>query len=275
MNPLVIARTIPEVIAHALPDGAIVELRRGRGPSRGRDRIRLGPNHVSAIVIHADGSIEDLGVSPNLLTTAGRDLVAAALGSQGQNAGGSVTANTATATSATSLTNTNAAYTTDQFKGWTVVAEESTNTPVFGNIGTNSATVLTIDAWRNADDSAGNTPGSTANYFIIPSCRPRYIGLTTDAAAAAAGDTTLASEITTGGVARALGTYAHTGGTSTLTLSKTFAVTGSFTAIHKGGLFTASNTTAGGIMVFETVLNADATVVNGDSLAVTWTITLS
>lgn len=255
---LIIPRIIP------FRDGALVEIRPG-------DSVRLGPNEVHALVIHADGSYDDLGVSKNLLTTDGRDLVAAGLGAAGVNNG----SNVATATSATSLTDSGEAWTTDQFKGWTVVAEESTNTPVYGNIGSNSATVLTIDAWKNADDSAGTTPASTANYAIYPTCRPRYIGVTENTAAAAAGDTTLTSEITTGGLSRALATYAHTNDAATLTQTKSFSVTSSFPAVHKAGLFTASNTTAGGIMVFETVLNADANVVNGDTLQITWTITLS
>jgi hypothetical protein len=259
---------IARVDVRPLIDGAIVQMMRGH---RAGDRLRLGPNEVHAVVIHPDGSYDDLGISPNLLTTDGRDLVAAALGAPGINNG----TNVATGSSATSLTDTGEAWTTDQFKGWTVIAEESTNTPVYGNIGSNTGTVLTIDAWKNADDSAGTTPGSTANYAIYPTCRPRYIGLTENATAPAASDTTLASEITTGGAARALGTYAHTNDAATLTLTKSFSITATFPAIHKAGLFTASNPTAGGIMVFETNLNADASVVNGDTLQVTWTITLS
>jgi hypothetical protein len=249
------------------PDG-ILEVRRGL---RVEQQLRLGPNEVHAVVIHPDGSVDDLGVSKNLLNTDGRDLVAAALGAAGVNSG----TNVATGSSATSLTDTGEAWTTDQFKGWTVIAEESTNTPVYGNIGSNTATVLTIDAWKNADDSAGTTPGATANYAIYPTCRPRYIALTENASAAAAGNTTLTGELTTGGASRALATYAHTNDAATLTLSKSFSITASFPAIHRAGLFTASNPTAAGIMVFETVLNADANVINGDTLAVTWTITLS
>ena len=259
----------PRLDITPLRDGALLRVMTGH--HRVHERIRLGPNHVHALIFHDDGTWTDLGVSTNLLNTDGRDLVAAGLGAAGVNNG----ANVATATSATSLTDTGEAWTTDQFKGWTVIAEESTNTPVFGNIGTNSATVLTIDAWRNADDSAGTTPGATANYSIYPTCRPRHMGLTENAGAAAAGDTVLTGEITTGGCSRALATYAHTNDAATFTLAKTFSVTATFPAIHKMGLFSASNTTAGGIMVFESVLNADASVVNGDSLAVTDTVTLS
>jgi hypothetical protein len=241
---------------------------------RGRtveEKFKLGPNEVSAIIFHADGTYTDLGISRNLLTNGGRDLVAAALGAAGVNNG----TNVATGSSATSLTDTGEAWTTDQFKGWTVIAEETTNTPVQGHIGSNTGTVLTVDAWTNADDSAGTTPGSTANYAIYPTCRPRYMALTENAGAASASDTALTGEITTGGASRALATYAHTGGTATFTLVKSFSISASFPAIHKMGLFTASTLTATGIMVFETVLNADANVISGDTLQVTDTVTLS
>lgn len=249
-------------------DVATIAITRGRTVE---DVVRLGPNHVHAIIFHPDGTYEDLGVSRNLLTNAGRDLLAAAFGAGGVNNG----SNVATGSSATSLTDTGEAWTTDAYKGWTVIAEEGTNTPVYGNIGSNTGTVLTIDAWRNADHSAGTTPGTTANYAIYPTCRPRYMGLTENASAASASNTALTGEITTGGLARALATYAHTGGTSTFTLQVSFSVTASFPAVHRMALFTASNTTAGGIMVFETVLNADANVINGDTLQVTETVTLS
>lgn len=246
----------------------------GASIMRGRrleETVHLGPNAWHALVIHADGSYEDLGVSHNLLTNGGRDLIAAAFGAAGQFSG----TNVATGSSSTSLTDTGEAWTTDQFKGWTVIAEESTNTPVYGNVGSNTATVLTIDAWRNNDDTSGTTPATTANYAVYPTSRARYMGLSENATAPAATDTTLTGEITTGGASRALATYAHTGGTSTYTLQKTFSITATFPAIHKGALFTASNTTAAGIMVFEAVLNADASVISGDSLQVTATVTLS
>lgn len=251
-----------------LDDGALVSIRRGRVISQ---LVRLGRNDVSAVIVRSDGSVEDLGVSHNLLTNTGRDLMAAAMGS----AGFGVSATIATASSSTSLTATATPFVASAYVGWTVVAEESTNAPVWANIGSNTTSVLTVDAWKTGDDTAGTTPGSTANYFILPSCRARYLGLTTDSGAASASNTSLTSEITTNGGNRQLATYAHTGGTATFTLAKTFTITGTLTAIHRMGLFTASNTTAAGVMVFETVLNQDATVGNGDSLAVTWTGTIS
>lgn len=261
-------RPKPQLEVVSLSDSAVLSIIRGRTVEQ---TFKLGPNEVSALIFHKDGSYTDLGISYNLLTNTGRDLVADALGAIGINNG----TNVATGSSATSLTDTGESWTVDRFKGWTAIAEESTNTPVQGHIGSNTATVLTVDAWTNADDSAGTTPGTTANYAIYPTCRPRYMALTENAGAASATDTALTGEITTGGASRALATYAHTPGTATFTLLKSFSITASFPAIHKMGLFSASTLTAAGIMVFETVLNADANVISGDTLQVTDTVTLS
>ncbi len=126
----------------------------------------------------------------------------------------------ATASSATSLTATGTPFTTDAFKGWIVNAEESTNAPVWANIGSNTTSVLTVDAWKTGDDTAGTTPGATANYNVLPSTRARYMALTENAGAAAATDTVLTGELTTGGCSRALATYAHTGGAATYTAAQ-------------------------------------------------------
>jgi hypothetical protein len=240
-----------------------------------KDRVRIGPNNVHAVVIHPDGSWDDSGVSENLITTAndgGRDQVAAMLGGK---LGFGVSGTIATASSATSLTATGTPFVASAYIGNIVVAEESTNSPVHATIISNTTSVLTVDAWRNGDDSAGTTPGSTANYHIIAGNAPsRYIALTENASAASASSTSLTGEITTGGLGRALGTYAHTLGAATFTLTKSFSVTSTFPAIHKAGLFQVS-TASSALISFETVLNADASVVNGDTLQVTWTITIS
>ena len=254
------------------PDFRVVGLRDG---ARVGDSIRLGQNEVHAVVIHPDGSYDDCGISPNLITTAndgGRDQVAAMLGGK---LGFGVSGTIATASGATSLTATGTPFVASAYIGQIVVAEETTNSPVHGTIISNTTSVLTIDAWRNGDDSAGTTPGATANYHIIAGNAPaRYIALTENAGAANAADTALTGELTTGGLGRALGTYAHTLGAATLTLTKSFSVTATFPAIHKAGLFQVS-TASSSLLSFETVLNADASVVNGDTLQVTWTITIS
>ncbi|MHB8546426.1 MAG: hypothetical protein ACYDAJ_06635 [Nitrosotalea sp.] len=98
-----------------------------------------------------------------------------------------------------------------------------------------------------------------------------YIALTTDNISPAAGDTTLASEITTGGLARAQGVYAHTGGTNTYTISKTFTASTSFTGVDKAGLFTTPSV---GMMFAESAFSS-VNLVSGDTISITWTVTLT
>lgn len=263
-------RKHPQLEVVTVDDATIVNIMRGR---KTEELVRFGPNEVHAAIVHPDGSITDLGVSRNLLTTVGRDLLAAGLGNPTGKDGA------LTASSSTSATPAGGGMTADQYKGWRVWCPVTglTTAPVYGNIGTNSTTVLTVDGWwvGTSDTMTGTTPASTNGYHIQPSTIARFMGLTTDSAAASAADTTLATEITTGGAARAKATYAHSAAAATYTLTNAYSITTTFTAIHKAGLFTAANTTAGGVLVFETVLNQDATVGNGDTLTVTWTVTLS
>lgn len=105
-----------------------------------------------------------------------------------------------------------------------------------------------------------------------------YIALTANTTAPSAGDTTLTAEIATGGggLIRATATYAHTGGQSTYTLTKTFTANGSDSlpvTIGKIGVFNASSA---GSLVYETLLSPTATLsASGDALTVTETVTLS
>ena len=264
----------PQFEVVAMSDHAVIHVTRGRTVE---SSFKLGPNQVHAAITHPDFSIEDLGISPNLLTTAsagGRDFFAAigggllATGGQGS---------PATATGATSFTATGTPWTTNLLAGMQAIFPVTglTTAPVIGRIISNTTSVATIDQWSTATDSVGTTPAATNAFIIVPGGPPaRYMALTENAGAANAADTVLTGEITTGGCGRALATYAHTLGAATYTLQKAFSVTASFPAIHKMGIFptlTASN----GILVFESVLNADANVVNGDTLTVTDTITVS
>jgi hypothetical protein len=105
-----------------------------------------------------------------------------------------------------------------------------------------------------------------------------YVALTANNSAPSAGDTTLTGEITTasGGLVRAQATYAHTGGTATYTLSKTFTTNGFDVlpvTIAKTGTFNAASV---GTMAFETLLSSTATLTgSGDQLVYTDTFTVS
>lgn len=252
-------------------DGAFVHFFRD---GKLETKLRLGPNHVHAFITHPDGEMVDLGISKNLLTNGGRDLWANAFGHLANASG------VATATTATSMTGTG--FTANQYMGWRVFMPITaiTTPPVYGNVISNTTTVLTLDQWWNAADNAASTPAGTNAYYLIPTCIPRFMALDMTATAPAAADNYLQAEITTGGCARAKSTFAHTAGTATYTQQTVYNVTASFTAIYKMGLFTSLNPSATvaaqiGIMVFETALNTTATVNSGDTLTVTDTITLS
>lgn len=105
-----------------------------------------------------------------------------------------------------------------------------------------------------------------------------YIALTANSSDPAAGDTTLTGEITTagGGLVRAQATYAHTGGTATYTLTKTFTANGSDAlpvTIAKVGVFNASSS---GTLAFEKLLGTTVTLsASGDATTITETVTLA
>lgn len=273
-------RSNPQMDVLTIDDEAIVSITRGR---KVEDRIRLGANMVHAVITHPDGSVTDLGVSENLLTNIGRDWLADIMGAAIP-AGGA--GSPATAISATSITATATPWTASNLgtpqlglAGKRVYASVTgvTTPPVYGNIVSNTTSVATIDQWWTATDGTGTTPSSTCGFIIGAGglASVRFMGLTTNASAASATSTTLTGEITTSGCNRQLAAYAHTYGNNSFTLTKAYTVTGTQTAIHRAGLFTTNAQAGADPMIFETVLNQDATVGNGDTLTVTWTCTLS
>lgn len=99
-----------------------------------------------------------------------------------------------------------------------------------------------------------------------------YIGVTEDASAPDAGDTTLTTELAVEGFTRAQAAYAHTDGTNTVVMTKTFTMSGGTSrTIRHAGLFNASSA---GTMAYKTAVPSPPTLVSGDSVAATWTFTL-
>ena len=102
-----------------------------------------------------------------------------------------------------------------------------------------------------------------------------YIAMTANATAPAVADTALTGEFaaTSGGLNRAIASYAHTVGTGTTTLTKTFTANandGSSNTVNKAGLL---NLSSAGVLVLETVMPNPPTLVTSDSIAITWTQT--
>jgi hypothetical protein len=127
---------------------------------------------------------------------------------------------------------------------------------------------LVVNAGLNwLADIMSNTTTPTVN------TQCNYIGLSNGAGTPAAGDTTLATtvgaEITTNGLGRAQGTYTHSANATTYTIAHTFTATGTQSA-QAGAVFTAVSS---GTMCFEDTFSS-ASLLNGDTLSVTWTITI-
>lgn len=103
---------------------------------------------------------------------------------------------------------------------------------------------------------------------------PLYIALSTSSLTPAAGDTTLTGETAASGLARAIGTagsYSAPGaldGSASYIVSKTFAA-GATATIQSAALFDAAST---GNLFVEANLSSSASVNNGDSLTINWTI---
>lgn len=97
-----------------------------------------------------------------------------------------------------------------------------------------------------------------------------YIGCSNDSLTETTDSTTLSNEIASNGLTRHIGTYAHTTGASTATVSYTFTATGA-QSVQKCALFTAaSNGTMHHALAF-----TQRSLQTNDQLAITFTITLS
>jgi hypothetical protein len=102
----------------------------------------------------------------------------------------------------------------------------------------------------------------------------RFVGLSANTTAPAAGDTTLTGEIVTAGLTRQGGTYAHTTGVASYTITTTFTAQAADVPVTVGkrGTFEAL---AGGSQVFSTLITPTATLsAAGDTLTLTDTVTL-
>jgi hypothetical protein len=103
-----------------------------------------------------------------------------------------------------------------------------------------------------------------------------YMAVTASTTAPAVGDTTLAGEIVTagGGLLRAQATFAHTAGTNTSTLTKTFTANSSDTLPVTLAQIGVLNATSSGTLAYHTALSATATLnVAGDNVTITETVT--
>lgn len=155
----------------------------------------------------------------------------------------------------------------------------------YGVIVSNTATVLTVDQWYDVTSTTGasgatpTTSGGSATtgvgYIVLPGQNPAsWLAVTSDATAPTTADTTLAAELTSNGFSRAVGAWAHTAnGGATYTLLKLWTASGTQT-INNEAVFGAATTTAGGVMPFKSAEPSPPTLVSGDTLQNTITVTI-
>ena len=114
---------------------------------------------------------------------------------------------------------------------------------------------------QDYENTSAGTKGSNA------------IALSVNATNPAAGDTVLVGEITSDGLTRVqASSITHGLGTNVTTLQNTFGATALFTDLHKSALF--NQNTIGGTMTHASQFVSDVTLQIGDTITVTWTLTL-
>lgn len=130
---------------------------------------------------------------------------------------------------------------------------------------------------KGADLIASLITGEVQNSISTP-LPPKYIALSTASLTPDKTDTTLASETSATGLARALGTQGSYTGPSTLDGAASYTVTKSFTntsagavTIQSAALFDAAST---GNLFVEANFSTSAPLAVNDVLAVTWTVNL-
>lgn len=132
--------------------------------------------------------------------------------------------------------------------------------------------VLWEETVKNVKTTAGIDFTFAQAYGTSPGVNGlNYIALSNDSLTETTASTTLSNEIAVNGLARAQGSYAHTNGQATATISKTFTCASGAQAAQKAALFSAAS---GGTMHHALAFTQRSLQV-GDQLAVTFTITLS
>ncbi len=147
--------------------------------------------------------------------------------------------------------------------------DEATGTYVHFYHHETSNTITTIGQDWIAQQLGGTPSTTSAKYIslspdttVTPPVSWEQLGGVTD------------DEITTGGLARALGDYAHTPGANTWTITETFTATAGHTDVQQAGLQWVVTPDSNGDLLAAAHFTA-VTLSSADTLTVTWTLTLS
>lgn len=176
------------------------------------------------------------------------------------------------------------AYHSTEAPGWVILTDPEDSDPAYAErirqgiadhfriTEPSPETITDLITTAGLDFAAAQLSGAASATAIA-----KWVAVTANATAPAIGDTTLTAEIVTagGGLLRAPGTYAHTGGTSTYTVTITLTINGSDAipiTLAKAGIFTAITV---GTLVYEDAISPTVTLSSvGDAITLTDTVTV-
>lgn len=151
--------------------------------------------------------------------------------------------------------------------GWLTVEVKRANSDIWESVGSPTPVHNTF---TNAGRDLAHAQMYTNTSAGTRGCG--YVAVSTEGTTPVAGDTTLAGEISTNGLARAdATTKTHTNGTNTSVVEHTYTASGAHTGVHKAAIFNASSA---GTMAHAANLSSDVTLATNDQLKITFTLTL-
>jgi hypothetical protein len=151
--------------------------------------------------------------------------------------------------------------------GWLTVAVKRANSDIWEQVGKQTPVHNTF---TNAGRDLAHAQMYTNTSAGTRGCG--YIAVSAEGTTPVAGDTTLASEISTNGLQRAdATTKTHSNGTNTSVVEHTFTASGAHSGVHKAAMFNASSS---GTMAHAANFSSDVTLATNDQLKVTFTLTL-
>ena len=233
------------------------------------------------------GVVPGAGVDPQMnITQNGRDIVARALG--GGVVGRAGVSTTGPGATTYTLDGVGAPGSTTAYTGQRIIAGSTAVGCVWGNVisNTNAAPpVLTVDRWYNpaTPGGAAATTPVAGPWAVIDGAGPAwFVGLSasTSALASPSTNTSLPSEITTGGggLIRQIAPFAHTASLATWTLTPVYTANGSDSLPVTIGSYGTFNSAVVGdttqTMLHNGLLGTTATLsLSGDALTLTITVT--
>ena len=186
-----------------------------------------------------------------------------------------------TSATANTLVNTGAPFVASALIGRVVVCTTvgTGGALVWGVILANTTTTLTVDQWYNpgvSTGAAGTTPNGSSNWYcVLPNgAAAAWMAVGSTVISPGAGDTSLTGELTANGFLRAPGSYVYVAAASTYTLAHLWTSATTVTINGEAQFNCAYYASAAGYMVFESSEPTPPSLLSGDTITNTVTVTI-